>query len=124
MIARWEKPKLKGITGQPNLDNEKSQFAVKKKAKKAMINLLNNVHGKHVIISYSTDGIISEDELSKIIKSFAANGIVEKNKFYYRKYKSKVHNEREVQEILYYYEPKNEKKNYQESLFDLSLIHI
>lgn len=118
MIARWEKPKLKGITGQPNLDNEKSQFAVKKKAKKAMINLLNNVHGKHVIISYSTDGIISEDELSKIIKSFAANGIVEKNKFHYRKYKSKVHNEREVQEILYYYEPKNEKKNYQESLFD------
>lgn len=118
MIARWEKPKLRGITGQPNLDDEKSQFAVKRKAKEAMVNLLKNVHGKHVIISYSTDGIIPEHELSKIIKSFAVKGTVEENKFQYRKYKSKIRNKSGVQEILYYYKPKNEKKYYQESLFN------
>jgi adenine-specific DNA-methyltransferase len=117
MIAKWEKPKLKGITGQPNLDDEKSEFAVKKRAEYAMTNLLSKVSSKHVIVSYSTDGIISEKKLDGLISKVAKAGTIEKNKFQYRKYKSKIYNEKEVNEILYYYQPKN-KNFYQESLFN------
>lgn len=120
-IARWEKPKLRGITGQFNLDNEKSDFAMKRKAKQAMQTLLGNLKAKHVLLSYSTDGIINVDELIEIVKPFAKNGKVDINKIQYRKYKSKIYNKKEVYEILLYYRPKmivDDTRSIQLSLFD------
>lgn len=118
-IAKWEKPKLKGITGQPNLDDEKSDFAVKKKALKSMENLLSRVNAKHVIISYSTDGIISESDLLKLIKEVALKGSIEVKRIKYRKYKGKIHNNEGVYELLFYYRPKNYRKYKQVSLFEI-----
>lgn len=115
-IAKWEKPELKGVTGQPNLDNEKSDFATKKKAKDAMQELLSKVNSKHVLISYSTDGIIDKDEFVKMIKPFAKEGRVDVHEIEYRKYKSKIHNDKVVYELLMYYQPKNYKTDLK--LFD------
>lgn len=121
-VARWNKPQLKGVTGQPNLDYEKSDFAVKRKAAEAMKTLLSNINAKHVVVSYSTDGIISEQDLLQIIKKFSKEGKVEIKRFEYRKYKSKVHNNKKLQELLFYYQPKA-YINYQEiSLFDIKPI--
>lgn len=118
-IAKWDKPKLKGVTGQPNLNDEKSDFAVKRKAADSMKELLSRVNARHVVISYSTDGIIPEDDLTRIIKGFAIDGQVEVNRIEYRKYKSKIHNNNKLQELLFYYQPKN-YTHYQElPLFDL-----
>lgn len=104
-IARWNKPELKGVTGQPNLNSEKSDFAVKRKAADAMEKLLAKVTAKHVVISYSTDGIIPISDLESMIKKAAKNGQVEVNKFNYRKYKGKLHNNKQVYELLFYYQP-------------------
>lgn len=106
MIAKWNKPKLKGVTGQPNLDSEKSDFAVKRKAYSAMNTLLSKTVAKHVLISYSTDGIIPELELINLIKKYSKDGKVEIKRFAYRKYKSKIHNNNSVKELLFYYVPK------------------
>lgn len=119
-IAKWDKPVLKGVTGQPDLSDEKSDFAVKKKAYAAMDKLLSKLTARHVIISYSTDGIIPESDLNDLIKKYAKPGTVEENKFVYRKYKSKVHNDNPVQEILFYFQPQRSQKYEQESLFPLN----
>ena len=115
-IAKWEKPELKGVTGQPNLDNEKSDFAVKRKALDAMTDLITKVNSKHVIVSYSTDGIIPEDELTTLLKKYAKDN-VEIKRIEYRKYKGKIHNNNKVYELLFYYQPKSYKSYKQESLF-------
>lgn len=124
MIAKWTKPELKGITGQPNLDDEKSNFAVKRKAANEMKELLRNIDAKHVLISYSTDGIISEKDLVDIIKENAKEGKVEVNKFDYRKYKSKINNDKKLKELLIYYQPKNyqPKKNKKNNYYNISPI--
>lgn len=116
-IAKWNKPELKGVTGQPNLDDEKSDFAIKKKAFNAMYNLITKVNAKHVIVSYSTDGIIPEDELLNLIKSEAKENSVEVKRIEYRKYKGKIHNDDKVYELLFYYQPKNFREYKQETLF-------
>ncbi|MDA3778051.1 Dam family site-specific DNA-(adenine-N6)-methyltransferase [Lactobacillus delbrueckii] len=105
-IAKWEKPVLKGITGQPIFDEKKSDFATKRKAKSAMQELLNSVNAKHVLISYSTDGIISKADLIEMIKPLAKNDQVDVYEIEYRKYKSKIHNNNAVYELLFYYQPK------------------
>lgn len=106
-IAYWNKPKLTGVTGKFNLDNEKSDFASKRKAKEAMNKLLSHTNAKHVLISYSTDGIIDKDELIHMIEKYAKGNKVEVNEIEYRKYKSKIYNNKAVYELLIYYQPKS-----------------
>lgn len=106
-IANWEKPKLKGVTGQPNLDNKKSDFATKKNAKSAMKRFFSKIHARHVLISYSTDGIIDKRDFIDLIKPFAKDGKVDVYEIEYRKYKSKINNDKAVYELLMYYQPKN-----------------
>ena len=110
MIAKWNKPELKGVTGQPNLDQEKSDFAVKRKAFKSMEKLISQIKAKHVIISYSSDGIIQEKDFIKLIKKYAKPYTFEEYKFNYRKYKSKIYNDKKVSEILFYFQPQQEPK--------------
>lgn len=112
-IAKWEKPELKGVTGQPNLNDKKSDFATKKKAKKAMEKLLSKVNSKHVLISYSTDGIIDRSEFTEMIKKVAKDGKVDVYEIEYRKYKSKVYSDKPVYELLFYFQPQKYSKGSQ-----------
>lgn len=122
-IAKWEKPVLKGITGQFNLNDEKSDFAIKKKAKKAMKDLLSKIDAKHVFISYSTEGIINKNDFIEIIKPFAKNGKINIHEIKYRKYKSKIYNDNDVYEWLIYYQPQIYKQGHTSlSLFDYSTV--
>lgn len=124
MIAKWDKPFLKGVTGQPDLKSEKSDFAVKRKAYDAMDKLLSKVQAKHVVISYSTDGIISEKDFIKLINKYAKAGTLEETKFAYRKYKSKINNNKGVNEILFYFQPKQEPQHKQDALFKITAANI
>lgn len=105
-IARWNKPKPHGITGQTDLSTARSDFAMKKRALKAMTRLLDTVASKHVILSYSTDGIIQQTDLESLIENVAIEGSIDSKEFAYRKYKSKIYNNDEVRELIYYFKPK------------------
>ncbi|WP_125708970.1 Dam family site-specific DNA-(adenine-N6)-methyltransferase [Lacticaseibacillus porcinae] len=107
-IARWDKQPLKGVTGQRDYTDEKSTFAMKSKVLDAMIALFSSLNFKHVVVSYSTDGLLSEADLLSILKANAINNEVEVTHVSYRKYKSKIVNsETSVQEILFYFRSKN-----------------
>ena len=117
-IAKWNKPVLKGVTGQSDLHKEKSDFAIKKKAFTAMKKLLYQINSKHVVISYSTDGIIPTDDLTNLIKAVAKDNQVVVNKIEYRKYKGKIHDNNKVYELLFYYQPKQYE---QKSLLNINI---
>lgn len=109
-IARNDSPEVHGVTGQRDSADLKSDFAMKAKAKNAMADLIADLNFSHVVISYSTDGIIPENELMELIQSVAKNGRVEERRIAYRKYKSKVVKpEDELYELLFYFQPENAK---------------
>lgn len=106
-IAKYDEPEIHGITGLRDYHGEKSEFSIKGKAKQAMRDLLKDLDFKHVILSYSTDGIISEPELLEIIEEISVEESVEVHRINYRKYKSKVKsNHDDLFELLYYFKPK------------------
>lgn len=106
-IARNDSPDIHGITGQRNEDNARSDFAMKRAATKAMKDLVSDLNFSHVIVSYSTDGIIPFEDILNIFKEVAVNNEVEVKKIPFRKYKSKiVKPEDELFELLFYFQPK------------------
>jgi len=107
-IARWDYPKLHGVTGQRDTSREKSSFAMKSKAKEAMKELFSSLKFKHVVVSYSTDGIVPENELIDILRENSINKEVEVKRIPYRKYKSKIVNPgTSVEELLFYFKSKD-----------------
>ncbi|WP_237800069.1 Dam family site-specific DNA-(adenine-N6)-methyltransferase [Corynebacterium accolens] len=105
-VARNDKPKLKGKTKIFDWSDLKSDFAMQKRAEIAMEQLLENIHAKHVVLSYNTEGIIPEDELLKLIDRVAKEGSVVVQRIPYRKYKSKLKSSRDsLYELLVYFKP-------------------
>lgn len=103
-IARWDKPELHGVTGQRPYQDEKSTFSMKSRVKQAMTELFANLNYKHVVVSYSTAGILPEEDLLDILENNAVDGYVEVVRIPYRKYKSKIVNpETGVEELLFYF---------------------
>lgn len=104
-IAKYDNPDIHGVTGQRDYSDKKSKFSQKREAENVMRELLKELNFKHAVLSYSTDGIISEKTLEGIISNFSKDGYFDKVKVPYRKYKSKINNDKKVYELLYYFNP-------------------
>lgn len=105
-IALYDNPKIHGKTGMRPYKNEKSSFSQKRYALKSMKKLLHNLDIHHVLISYSTDGIIPIKNLVSICKREAKQGTFHLYKVRYRKYKSKIVRKSKLYELLFYFQPK------------------
>ena len=79
-IALWDKPKInknRYINGKKtdkggirkDWIKTKSDYCYKKTAKNSLINLLDNINANHIVMSYSTDGIIEFDDLISILEN-------------------------------------------------------
>lgn len=89
-IARYDSPILKGVTGVRPYNNEKSEYCIKKSVKFAFEALIINADFKHIVISYSDDGLLTAEEIRDIL---TRNCIAESVKLYkipYSRYKSKL----------------------------------
>ena len=83
-------PTLKGVTGVRPYNNEKSDYCVKKSVKAAFESLIVNADFKHIIISYSDDGLLTADEIIDILKAHCIGESVQLYKIAYNRYKSKL----------------------------------
>lgn len=88
-IARYDSPDIYGVTGLRPYENEKSLYCLKKEAEGALDDLIKNAKFKHILLSYSTDGILSEDEIKNILIKYGIESTYKVYKILYRKYKSK-----------------------------------
>lgn len=111
-IARYDDPKIHGVSGVRDYTDLKSAYSAKNKAKETMQDLLDNLKFTHVLLSYSTDGIIPEDELTEMIKKIAVNGSLEIIKIPFKKYNSKItKNKEQLCELLYYFRTSHQENN-------------
>lgn len=103
-IAYADSPNIKGVTGMREYSaNEKSIYCSKVKVHDEFERLIADVQAQHIIISYSSDGIMSEEAITNILKKHCDPGTVHLKKIPYRKYKSKiVTSDSAVNEYMFY----------------------
>ena len=107
-IAQYfDNPKLKGVTGQREYDNQKSDFCSLKTALVAFDKLLENAQFKHIILSYSTDGLMPLSSIEQIMQKYAKPDSIRVYRIPYRRYKSRQQTDKdELKELLVYMEKK------------------
>lgn len=105
--ARYDSPPLKGITGMRPYEEQKSDFCSKKTVCNAFEQIMQRANFKHIILSYSTDGLMSIEEISSIMKEYGKPNTFEVHYIPYRKFKSNScktiqNNSKELKEMLIY----------------------
>jgi adenine-specific DNA-methyltransferase len=101
-IAKYDNPKIKGKTGIREYgDKEKSVFCIKNEVQGAFLKLLTELKVKYIVMSYNSEGIISKEQIIKIMKDVG----IKKIKLYkipYRRFKSNNNsNENSVIEYIF-----------------------
>lgn len=102
-IALYDFPLLKGITGQREYSSKKSLYCSKHTVTNAFEELIQNADFKHIILSYSNEGLMKVSDIEKILKKY---GIPETFKIYeipYRRFKSReTDSTHQLKELLFY----------------------
>lgn len=105
--ARYDYPELHGVTGQRPYGNAKSDFCLKTKVLGAFEELIKNAKFKHIILSYSTDGLMSVEDIESVMKKYGIEDTFHVYEIPYRRYKSRnLTLEGQLKELLVYIEKK------------------
>ena len=101
--AKYDNPILKGKTGSRNYENQRSDFCSKKTALLAFEKLMKNAKFEHIILSYSTDGIMSVNDIENIMKKYGSPSSFRIYEIPYRRFKSRTQQRKEdLKELLFY----------------------
>lgn len=102
--AKYDFPEVRGITAQRAYENNKSDFCSKAKVVGAFEELIANARFNHIILSYSTDGLMSVEEIERTMKKYGDPNSFKIYWIPYRRYKSRSTETKEekLKEMLVY----------------------
>lgn len=104
-ISRYDNPEIKGKTGIRPYKNLKSKFCVKNEVLESFSELIENANFKHIILSYSTEGIMSIGDIENTLKKNGKPETYHLVRIPYRRYKHRAgHVEHDLHELLFYIE--------------------
>lgn len=107
-IARYDYPFIKGIGGKRVSHRPLSLYCKKKEAAEQFTDLLTHLQFQHVLISYSTQALLSLNTLIAIAKKVSVNGKVYVESIPYRPYRSyatkKNPNTKPLKEVILYFQ--------------------
>ena len=86
-VARYDSPRLRGVTGLREYDDQKSDFCYKSSAVPALDALVRLTPAPYVFLSYNSEGLMAEDA---IIATMEQYGSVELRKQDYRRFRADV----------------------------------
>lgn len=69
-VARYDEPEIYGKTGLREYSKEKSVFCNTQQVSKAFEALIKNANFKYVFLSYNNEGLMSFNEIEKIMKKY------------------------------------------------------
>lgn len=102
-IARYDYPEIYGKTGLRPYLNNKSAYCSKRDALGVFEDLIKKAKFRHIIVSYSTEGLMSVDEIQQVLKKHGLAETFKLARIPYRKYKSKHKQESSnLNELLFY----------------------
>lgn len=109
-IAKYDYPNIGGITGRRKEINEKSKYTRRELVLTNLEDLFRQAQFKHILMSYSTQGLISIEDITSLARKFAKNHNVKVYEFPYKEYKnirSSLKGEN-LKEIIIYFEKDND----------------
>jgi len=86
-VARYDNPEIKGVTGIRNDPDASSDYCKKNKVSSAFEQLVKDSKFKYIVVSYSNEGLMAEDEISEILKKHGNPKTLNIKKIPYRRYK-------------------------------------
>lgn len=108
-IALYDNPILKGKTGARDMHEQSSDFSKNGEVQIAFEELIANAKFKHIILSYSSDGLMSKEYIESVLKRYGKKDTYEFKKFSYRRYKNSIAEDKENHcEYLFYIERKDD----------------
>ena len=109
-IAKNDNPVIKGITGMRDMSHISSDFSRNTMAHIAFEKLISKAKFKHIILSYSKDGLMNEEFIQSVLTRYGKENSYELRKISFNKYKnSKTDNQNHIHhEYLFYIEKKEE----------------
>ena len=87
-LTKYDSPDIKGVGGKRGRGDKNSLYAQRTKAKLIFEDLFRQIQFKHILISYSNQGLVPIDELCELASRFAVNGVVKINHYDYREYQN------------------------------------
>ncbi|MDD6285089.1 MAG: DNA adenine methylase [Methanobacteriaceae archaeon] len=103
-IAKYDYPEIHGVSGMRDYSNQISKFCRKREVKSALEDIISNAKFKYIILSYSTDGLLSIQDIEEIFKKYGEKNTYSMAKpIEYRKYKSnQKQTKKELHELLFF----------------------
>lgn len=84
-IAKYDNPKIRGVSGMRNYTHQKSDFCNRERGLKALEKIINSNTYKYVVLSYSNEGIMPQEKILEIMKK---QGTVKLIEYDYLRFKS------------------------------------
>jgi adenine-specific DNA-methyltransferase len=103
IIESYERPcldKISEVSGIPNNWN-KSAYNKKEQARQSFIDLIRDTQASFILVSYSNDGILSEDELHAIFSTFGHVEVIRKSYTTFRASRNLGNRSKTVSELLF-----------------------
>lgn len=99
-LARYDNPEIRGVTGVRVDSSGDSKYCKKASVYDSFDYLIGSANFKTIVLSYSNDGLLSEDQLVEILTRHGQESSLQFKKIPYRRYKRTSNDQREVLEYL------------------------
>lgn len=104
-IAKYDNPRIKGVTGLRDYTEQKSGYCRKDSVFNAFEDLIKKTNSRYIILSYNTEGLLSHDEIIGILEKYGKKSTVDYKFIDYKRYKNAQTNKnKNLKEILYFVE--------------------
>lgn len=99
-IVVYDKQDLKGKTGLRNYESQKSNYCLKSKVLEEFNNLISKCNTEYIVMSYSTEGLLSVNEIKNILEK---KGTLNIYTYDYRRFKTNAwtSDQTGLQELLF-----------------------
>lgn len=84
-LAKYDNPKIRGITGMRNYDDQKSNWCNKNAALEELEEVASKARYKYLLLSYNSEGIMERNLIKEILSKYGTVEVVEVD---YARYKS------------------------------------
>lgn len=102
-VALYDLPVLKGVTGLRDESTKKSKYCQKSNVKSEFEDLIKNAKFKHIIMSYSNEGLLETKEIENILKKYGDSKTFKLYEIPYRRFKSReTEAQNQLKELLFY----------------------
>lgn len=102
-VSRYDTPEISGKTGLRNYQDIKSKYCSKREVLTTFDNLIESANFKHIVVSYSTEGIMSINDIEKVLIKHGDKSTYDLKKISYRRYKHKPGTvKHDLHELLFY----------------------